>query len=63
MGHGHESHFASACVIGVRRERRTLMVFEHEHHRAGERDRYVAPSSACIRRWREEGPKKALARP
>lgn len=23
MGYGHESHFASACVIGVRRERRT----------------------------------------
>ena len=32
MGHGHESQFASARVIGVRREGRTLLVFEHEHH-------------------------------
>ena len=63
MGDGHESHFASARLIAVRRKRRTLMVFEHENHRTGERDRYVGPSSACIPRWREEGRKKALARP
>ena len=27
VDHGHESHFASACVIGVRRQSRTLMLF------------------------------------
>ena len=27
VGHGHGSQFASACVIGVRRERGTLMLF------------------------------------
>lgn len=58
MGYGHESRFASAGVIGVRRERRTVMVFKHEHHRAGRRDRCVSPSSACIPRWRDGGREK-----
>ena len=33
VGHRDESHFAPAGLVGVCRQRRTLIVFEHEHHR------------------------------